>query len=439
MKDRNRCLIGLCIPPILLCIVDVTLTLVGQPSQYWAGNYAYVNEMSPAFNQLLQIHPAAAITGTVAEIMILVACILLLPNTLATILSVAATIGHTTGAATWLLGRFHFGFQLCNGLILLSAILIAIGIQWSRQTASDREHRFWKWSPFVRWSLVSLLLGVVVYVDLWPQSVGNENVAKNNNVPARGIHATASTDHELEQLGHVPQLTWLCLSGAEITDAGLERLKGFTKLEDLSVFGLPLTGNGLEHLKGLGHLKRLDLENVSIRDANLKHFAELTQLETIVLRGPQVTDAWLEPLKGLSKLQHLHLEGTAITDAGLAHVHALDRLQYLDLTGTLISSDGLKHLKGLSQLPMVVSSQHQDHRRWTRTSQRIDWPRRSVSPHGELHARRREEASAIPAKMCDCGLVAVGVNSATSQIHSPYPAPSFSENLRCLVDNLNRP
>jgi len=68
---RQR-LLGLCLAPALLSALDCTVTLFGQSSQYWAGNYGHVNEGSPTFCQLLQVHPAAFIAGGAAWIMVFV-------------------------------------------------------------------------------------------------------------------------------------------------------------------------------------------------------------------------------------------------------------------------------------------------------------------------------------------------------------------------------
>jgi hypothetical protein len=101
-------LVGLCLPPLVLCALDGTLTLVGQSADYWSGHYAAVNESSPTFNHLLQLHPMAFAFGLLVWSAIFVAIILLLPETPALIVSIAATFGHTVGAATWLLFRFQY-------------------------------------------------------------------------------------------------------------------------------------------------------------------------------------------------------------------------------------------------------------------------------------------------------------------------------------------
>ena len=43
----NRHRLWLCLPPITLFIVDMTLTLYGQPDAYWAGKYSHALEGSP--------------------------------------------------------------------------------------------------------------------------------------------------------------------------------------------------------------------------------------------------------------------------------------------------------------------------------------------------------------------------------------------------------
>jgi hypothetical protein len=352
MSGLKRRLLGLCVPPLLLCLLDCTLTLVGQSGDYWAGDYARVNEASPTLHQLLQAHPAAFMAGIAAEVVVLFGLVLLLPDTLALVVSISASFAHTVGAATWLLYRFHYGFQAACWLILLSAILVGVGIRWGWRALPEREYRP-SWLPsYVRWGLVSLFFGVAVYVSLWPRHPIDD--VADDEITTKAVEATVSTDQELERFAHTPDLTVLCLSGTQITSAGLDHLKQFDELQSLVIRGLPLTGSDLDNLQGLGSLKSLYVENVGIPDGDLKHLAGFTQLEDISLRGPQVTDAWLEPLKGLFQLQHLDLVGTRVTDAGLAHLEGLNRLDGLDLSGTLVSSDGLQHLKGLSQLRRLI-------------------------------------------------------------------------------------
>lgn len=165
---RQR-LLGLCLPPVLLCALDGSLTLAGQSAEYWAGNYAHVNEGSPTFNHLLQLHPTAFAAGLTAWAAMFVAVLLLLPETTALILSIAITFGHTAGAATWLLYRFQYGYQACNGLFLTTAILLGLGIRWGWRAVPENDYKFRGWPLVLRCAVAVVLFGVGVYLFLWPR------------------------------------------------------------------------------------------------------------------------------------------------------------------------------------------------------------------------------------------------------------------------------
>ncbi len=364
---------GLCVPPLLLDLADNTLTLVGQPAEYWAGNYARVIEMSPTFHDLLRLHPAACVAGGLVWIMVFVGGILLLPRTLALIASIAVTLGHTVGTATWLLYRFHYGYQGANALFLGSAILIGLGIRWGWRALPDREYRLSTWPPLVRWALVGLCFGVGAYLFLWPRNPGGD-VRAADGFSTAVVEAVASTDRELEELKDRPQVRELCLVDTEITSAGLERLKGLADLETLTLRGLHVDGAGMRHLGQLDHLKTLRFEYVRVPARGLMHLGHLTRLEhltfigagisdsaleqfdglphlrVLFLGGPQITDAGLQHLTGLPELEALLLHGASVTDAGLEHLKGLTQLRTLNLRGTRVSGAGLKHLTALSQL-----------------------------------------------------------------------------------------
>jgi hypothetical protein len=170
MKGVTRRLLGLCLPALLAWALDNSVTLVGQSPAYWAGNYAAVNEGSPTFNQLLQIHPTAFALGAVVWAGVFTGIILLLPDVLALIISIAVTLGHTVGAATWILYRFGYGYQMCNALFLGSAIALGLGIRygWRAVPADEYDLRGWSWRR--RWIVAALLFAVGTYLFLWPRS-----------------------------------------------------------------------------------------------------------------------------------------------------------------------------------------------------------------------------------------------------------------------------
>ena len=151
MRGVTGRLLGLCLPALLVWALDISFTLAGQSADYWSGHYALVNERSPTFNQWLQVHPAAFALGAIVWAGIFVGIILLLPDVLALIMSIAVTLGHTVGAATWLLWGFGYGYQLCNALFLCSAIALGLGIRYGWQAVPAGEYQLDGWSWRRRW------------------------------------------------------------------------------------------------------------------------------------------------------------------------------------------------------------------------------------------------------------------------------------------------
>jgi hypothetical protein len=119
----------LCIPPIVLCILDQSITLLGQHSQYWKDNYQTAMEGCPPFHWLLQQHPLAFEAGIAVWIAFFSTVILLSPRWLAMAISIAIVIGHTWGTSTWLLLRFGQGYWLCIALFLMSGLLASLCYQ----------------------------------------------------------------------------------------------------------------------------------------------------------------------------------------------------------------------------------------------------------------------------------------------------------------------
>jgi len=169
MNSPSRRLLGLCLPAILACALDNSLTLIGQSPAYWDGNYAAANEASPTFNQLLQIHPAAFAGGAIVWAALFTGILLLLPDALALIVGIAITFGHTAGAASWLLWHFRFGYQMCNALFLVTAIALGVCIRYGWRAAPTGEYQLRGWNWPMRWLVAVILFSLGVYLFLWPR------------------------------------------------------------------------------------------------------------------------------------------------------------------------------------------------------------------------------------------------------------------------------
>lgn len=120
----------LCLPPFALCMLDQLITLFGQSSDYWRGNYSVANEMNPWFNWLLRQHPLAFEAGIAAWVIVFCSVILVLPRRVAMTISIAIVLGHTWGAATWLGMMQPYGYWFALALFLASAVMIVV--TWER-------------------------------------------------------------------------------------------------------------------------------------------------------------------------------------------------------------------------------------------------------------------------------------------------------------------
>ncbi len=173
---------GIWLAPILGWSVDSTLTLCRQPEAYWVGRLAQptdgitslhhypasVNEVNPTSRSLLARHPLAYIAATVLEMLLLCSLILLLPSPLALMTCLAATLGHTWGATTWL-SRFQKGYQIGNGFFLAVAVLLAVRIQTWYAERQPQSLLLPRMRLMVRWLLIGLLSVVFIYLHLWPR------------------------------------------------------------------------------------------------------------------------------------------------------------------------------------------------------------------------------------------------------------------------------
>ncbi len=166
MLNSKRRLLGMGLPFLLAFLLDASLTLYKQPTEYWAGNYACASEISPFFGGLLRIHPLAAIAGLLVWVGLIVELLVLLPELLAVILVIFVVVGHMNGAYSWMFlditaGRYQFG-MVTN---LVTAILLGVGMQWSQRVAVQNVKAPGRLLPTcVRYGLITLLSGTALVI-----------------------------------------------------------------------------------------------------------------------------------------------------------------------------------------------------------------------------------------------------------------------------------
>jgi len=118
------------LPPAMVCLADVVLTLSGQPSAYWGGDYGAAVDVNPLALHALAWHPAAFGVGAAAWLVTVVAVLALVPAPWARALGLVVTFFHGVGAATWLVRWGVVGWVAAVALLVLAERLLAFS--WAR-------------------------------------------------------------------------------------------------------------------------------------------------------------------------------------------------------------------------------------------------------------------------------------------------------------------
>jgi hypothetical protein len=176
----QRRLIGLGLPCLLPWMLDVALTLYGQPAAYWAGDYARTTEWAAFYRRLYAVHPAAGVGGHLLWVGLVGGLLVLLPEAPAVVFALAVAFGHTWGASTWvtaaLVERAAWGspapvswYQASNGLFIAAAVMAGVGVRWVvRSSAAQPGGRPSGRAVWQRWSLVAVFVTAVAAIVFVP-------------------------------------------------------------------------------------------------------------------------------------------------------------------------------------------------------------------------------------------------------------------------------
>ena len=91
------------IPCLFLWLFDLIATLLGQSSEYWAGNFSEATELNPLFLYFISKGPAIFLVASFAYILFLVIILFLIPLRIAILTAFIASIVHLIGATSWML------------------------------------------------------------------------------------------------------------------------------------------------------------------------------------------------------------------------------------------------------------------------------------------------------------------------------------------------
>lgn len=119
--ERSRLL--MCCSPVVACLCDLTVTLSGQSTEYWSGNWAAVTEGNPIPHWLLTQHPLALCGGIAVWIAVFCTAIIKLRPQPARVVTFVVMLGHATAASTWLLNMRPWGILYAGMLLVLLKLI----------------------------------------------------------------------------------------------------------------------------------------------------------------------------------------------------------------------------------------------------------------------------------------------------------------------------
>ena len=125
----------LCLPPMLAGLVDLAVTLLGQPAAYWEGNLGAAREGAPHGMWLFHQHYLAFPLAFAGWIAIYCAAILLLPRGLARLTAVAVTIGHASAGNSWL--SYHAGYWATIVADIVYGAVTVLALEKERRRLGD--------------------------------------------------------------------------------------------------------------------------------------------------------------------------------------------------------------------------------------------------------------------------------------------------------------
>ena len=167
MTDSKRRLLGMGIPFALAFVTDTALTTALTVRGY----RPWEVEDRLFFHTLYLIHPLAPLAGYLMWACVIIGLLLLLPEVLAVIVTIVVVFGHVGGAISQVypfLGSRYY--QPVNGLFLLTAVALGIGLWWSARASPAVQHSGSTYGlpAWLRWGLIAVLTGVAGCTVLVP-------------------------------------------------------------------------------------------------------------------------------------------------------------------------------------------------------------------------------------------------------------------------------
>ena len=135
MKKKEKLL--LLIPALWSSFIDTTVTIAGQPQDYWNGNLQIANEGNPIGHFFMQNHVSGIFILCGAWLISIGFIGYYLPLKLSRIFLLFVLIAHSYGASTWL--TMNYGFWLAILFIAFNSILFYKIQDISKQTTKVEQ------------------------------------------------------------------------------------------------------------------------------------------------------------------------------------------------------------------------------------------------------------------------------------------------------------
>jgi hypothetical protein len=116
---KRRCWILL--PALILYCVDVSLTLLEQPAEYWAGDRVRSDEINPIAYPLLKAGAIWFALGAFLWASAFASFVLLARLSVVRIVAYLIAFGHAIGASTWLVRHGTMGWIASVGFLSAAA------------------------------------------------------------------------------------------------------------------------------------------------------------------------------------------------------------------------------------------------------------------------------------------------------------------------------
>ena len=113
----------LLLPALWASLFDIVVTIILQPSEYWAGNLDSANEGNPIGAFMMKNHESGIFVISIIWLLIIGLLGYYLPNRLSRIFLVFVLIAHTSTASTWI---SRYGFWFVIAFAVFNSILFCI-------------------------------------------------------------------------------------------------------------------------------------------------------------------------------------------------------------------------------------------------------------------------------------------------------------------------